>query len=328
MNDRAAIIETVENGKLQKKFPQKVLIISDEHRGAKISDFPAYQAGILTLMASGNYHHVVLLGDNAELFYIRNKHVKVYAGLLDVLAGKGTDHWKKEFDNKQKDPYHKIKNVIKGEMTFLQEFLERYPHVTIHKVLGNHEDVNSFRNKLDDLQRLYPHHFEWNAEAIRIGDALFTHAHLPMSGKSDAQYEKSDLKDAKKFHKWTDFLHMIERPGHQVVKYARNHVTASDLMDQQLKKWDGKPDFHYLHEGKIMPFTIDWVKHVFFGHTHIKFDNHEKEGILYHNSGAVTEIAVENDGLGILEATLREDGTITDVAPVQIFKDRHFHQAR
>jgi predicted phosphodiesterase len=67
---------------------------------------------------------------------------------------------------------------------------------------------------------------------------------------------------------------------------------------------------------------MDWVKHVFFGHTHVKFDNIVQDGIAFHNTGAFTQVKSHNpELLGVLEATLT-DGMISNVKPVQLQKQR------
>jgi predicted phosphodiesterase len=72
----------------------------------------------------------------------------------------------------------------------------------------------------------------------------------------------------------------------------------------------------------LKPLDMENIKHVFFGHTHIKFDHHEVDGVNVHNTGAFTAANVKkDDDLGILEATLNADGTITNVQPVRLEKD-------
>lgn len=309
-----------------RRFPQKILIISDEHRAAKISNFPAYQANILALMAESD--HVVEIGDNAELFFIKNDHAQEYAALLDVLAGKGRQHWEKELNTTRDDPYHKIKSVMQGELSFLREFAERFPHVKIHKVLGNHENVRKFRSGLDELQQQHPN-FEWSPEAIRIGDGLFTHAHLQMGGKGDQKITPSRLREAKDQQKWRDLCRVMETAAHVCAGLFWYPERASRLVHAQLKLWDGRGDMSYMHEGETKPFNLEWVKHVFFGHTHHKFDNIQQEGIAYHNPGAVVEVTSgKPEDMGILQAELHEDGTIRNVRPATVFKDRHLAVAR
>jgi predicted phosphodiesterase len=311
-------------------FPEKVLIISDEHRAAKITNFPAYQASIIAKMAE--YDHVVELGDNVELFYIKDSHQKDFMRMLDVLSGKGEAHWHKALKVSEKGNYGKVKSVIRGETMFLREFLEKFPHVTVHKVLGNHENVTKFRSKLDKLQNEYAN-FEWSPEAIRIGDGLFTHAHLQMSGRTDAAHPQLRLREAEvEGRKWRELYAACERPGYALAKVFRSPKNAVGYMHDQLSSWDKAGGFHFVHEkSKPIDFSMDWVKHVFFGHTHVKFDHRDRNGkpgepggdnVLYHNTGAVVEVTSKQaEDLGILEAELQADGSLRNIRPVQIKKD-------
>lgn len=324
----------------QRKYPEKVLIISDEHRGAKISNFGSYRANLIAKMTE--YDHIVELGDNVELFYIKNTPVKDYARLMDVLAGRGEAHWDKEISKKahklgkpeDKGNYYRVKAAISGETTFLETFAEHFPHITMHKVLGNHENVTKFRNRLDELQREY-HNFEWSPEGIRIGDALFTHAHLQMSGKTDEQFPQSRLREAHNHGRWRDVFAAFEGVGYYVTQIVRSPTVAPQYMHNQLSEWATKGGFGFVHERQRHAFNMDWVKHVFFGHTHVKFTHRGADGkeldesasgVHYHNTGAMVEVTSQRpEDLGILEAELHADGKLHNIRPVRIEKDKQIY---
>lgn len=308
--------------------PRRVLIISDEHRGSKHSNFAAYQGSLVTKMA--NYDDIVELGDNIELFRIKNDHVQDAAQLLDRLAGRGEAHWHRKIAGVGSD-YAKVKSAIKGERLFMEVFLEKYPHKRFHKVLGNHEMVKKFCTHLDALQQAYPN-FEWSPEAIRIGDGLFTHGHLPEKGIVDSQAHYYRMREAQKKDKWRGVVAAMEGPWHLVNQYRFQKDRAAAMVHSQLMVWDQIKGFHYVHERSApIDFSMDWVKHVFFGHTHVKFDNLSlltdspslpSGEVFYHNSGAmVHRTSGRSDDLGILEAELYPDGSLRNIQPVYLRKD-------
>ena len=336
-------VDSLETPHLEKRQGrvQKVLIISDEHRGGKVSNFAAYQASIITKMAE--YDHVVLNGDNVELFYIKNKYADDLAKLLDVVSGKGEAHWRSKVAGYKKSVHATVKNQIQGERLFLSEFMDRNPHVKIHKVLGNHENVIKFRHEMDNLQRDFKKNFEWSPEAIRMGTGFFMHGDMPMHTQKreqiDETREKLRLRVAHNEQKWQRFWTVLEKPGYQIVKTSgrRGPKKAPGFIDDHLQHWAKAGGINYVEDGITKPLTLDvlaQIRHVFTGHTHIKYDHRDKNGkvqdeghagMLYHNSGAVVEVTSKRDAdMGILEADLNPNGTLTNIHPVEIVQDKHF----
>jgi|GEM_PF-3422780 len=277
----------------QKK--QSVLFVSDTHRGGLHSDFAAYEKSLIKKMAG--YDHAVLIGDIFELFYVHDTDKKGFRKI--------------------------IKPHLKDSVEFLENFVRDHPHTQVHFVLGNHENVRKFRSSLDRLQDKYPN-FEWDPQAIRLGDALITHGDLQMSHRTDDRRQMFRLRELEHEHGWTNFHMALEEPGQTVVDFLRRPAAAVRMVHQQLKAWDGNPSFTYTHNReKGQTFEMSWVKNVFFGHTHVKFNNYSHEGILYHNTGSFTRVkAREPKDLGVLEATLNTEGQITDVTPVELERGR------
>ncbi len=331
----------------QKKFPQKILILSDEHRGATYSVFWKYQKNLVEKMAQ--YDHIVDIGDNAELEYVDKDFARDYGKLIDITAGQGKSHWERKIIQHSKTPSPKIRGVIHAEKKFIEKFLEAHPEITFHTVLGNHENVQRFRNEMDELQKDHAN-FQWSPEAIQIGDALFTHSHLQLAKQTDAEYPLRHLKDAQKAAKHqkksgeftdavaaavalereakdvTQFRARVESglypPIFSVIKWLHDNDKTSRRVIDQLKEWSGTEKFQVMCNRVLHPLDMDTIKHVFFGHTHIKFDNHQVGEIHTHNTGAFTAANVKkNDDLGVLEATLNGDGSITNIQPVRLEKD-------
>lgn len=301
---------------------QKILILSDAHIGGEISDFSAYQKHIIELMSQPQYTHIVIVGDWWELFYQAQNHVKQLSSMLEVVSD--GRNWRKEFEPKG-TARSAVENVIHGAALFTEEFLQKNPKVYLHVVGGNHESVRRFHNEFEKIQKNHPNNFEWSPQAIRVGDTLFTHGHLQMSKQTIEEYSIARLRDAENAEKWAKFLAFFATPDQKVHEWMRSPKKAIKRMRNQLEEWDGKEKFFVSRNGIHVPFTMEWVKHVFFGHTHVKFNSHEKDGVLYHNTGAIVEAVTSKhpEEPGILEADLNSDGTLANVRPVRVEKDRN-----
>ena len=308
--------------------PQKILFLSDAHIGAKTSNFASYQARIIELMT--HYDHVCLIGDNWELFFIdKRNHIELLSNLLEVLSDKPGDQWKKDFSDKG-TLKSGVQNVIHAATWFTDEFLQRFPNVHLHVIGGNHESVRRFHNEFAKLQTRYPQNFEWSPEAIRIGDALITHGHLPVSGQGLDEYPIARLREAAKDEKWRHIINYGSPLEHAFQRHLRPLDRAVKKIIPQFKEWEKTGAFSVSHEGVPEPLSLTGIKHIFFGHTHIKFDNLERDGISFHNTGALVRSTSKNpDDLGILEADLNMDGSVTNVRPVEgILKDGTTHRVK
>ncbi len=316
---------------VEKKRTQKVLFLSDMHIAGKTSNLATYQAGIIELMT--RYDHVCMLGDDWELFFVDKNHVKSMSNLLEVLTDRSSDKWQKDFrlkiDKKVNDTRNAVQSVIRGGKWFTSEFLERNPRVHLHKVEGNHEMVRRFRNEFDYLEEKYPN-FEWGIHGIRLGDALLTHGHIPMQD-IHKQQDPARLRFAEKSQVWAGFIDLFAGLEHRwqeskwnTLEKKQTHIAK---FDDNLTERTGLMNFSISHNRQREPLTtMSWAKHVFFGHTHVKFDNviEPKTNTLYHNTGAIVKgnASRNPEDLGLLEAELTEDGRIINVRPVHITKDK------
>ena len=277
------------------KNAQKVLFVSDVHIGAKISNYPVYKKALLEKMAASD--HVVLDGDIFELFYIPGAKSKEPRDIIK----------------------HIIENHVDESVAWLESFLKEHPKVQVHFVLGNHENIRHFRTGLNKLQETYPN-FEWDPQGIRLGDALIVHGDLQMEGEiSDDKRPISRLRHVYKESQWTERLAQLDKPGQSVVDWLRDPSEAVPLMHQRLRESEEDEKFTYRHEGQNHKLDMSWIKHVFFGHTHVKFDNYDYKGIKFHNTGAFTEAKSNNiEDLGVLETKLSH-GKISKVEPAKGF---------
>ena len=274
---------------------KKVLFVSDVHIGAKVSNYPVYKKSLLEKMAASD--HVVLDGDIFELFYVPGS----------------------KSDKKRDIIKHIIEGQVDQSVAWLESFLKEHPKVQVHFVLGNHENIRHFRKGLEKLQSEYKN-FEWDPQGIRLGDALIVHGDLQMDNNENDQVRKiSRLRHVYDESRWAEQMSQLDKPGQAVVDWLRDPSEAVPLMHQRLRENELDEKFTYRHEGESHRLDMGWVKHVFFGHTHVKFENYEYKGIRFHNTGAFTKAKSQHlEDLGVLEADLR-DGKIEKVHPAKGF---------
>ncbi len=220
--------------------------------------------------------------------------------------------------------------------------MDKNPHVKIHKVLGNHENVIKFRHAMDKLQHDFKDNFQWSPEAIRLGNGLFIHGDMPMHSKKREQIDdtrdKYRMRVAHDEHKWSKVWTALEKPGYKAVKISgrRGPKRAPGYIDDHLEAWPATGKMNYMENGQtkiLLPDIVAEIGHVFSGHTHIKYDHRDRDGTvrgegykgrLYHNSGAVVEVTSHKaEDLGILEAELHADGLLHHIQPVSLDKDKH-----
>lgn len=284
--------------------PETILFLSDGHFGSRNSDITAYQDNLRETM--GRYTHVVLNGDMFELMFL--------PGLARGLA--------------PKERRAVLKTAIRQAVEWLDATLQEYPQTQFHFVLGNHENIRKFRHKLDALQEKHAH-FEWDPEAIRIGDAVAIHGDLLTRQQSDRTRPIYRARDVDSQHGWVEKIVKIGDKPLQMLSNFWNcpQVLAEMIVPPQLDKWDEitrqnlRHKMSYRHEGERKPFSLDGVKHIFLGHTHYPFDNHRYDGLTYHNSGSFIRALSKPEQLRPLEATM-QDGKVLEVKAVRLEPDR------
>ncbi len=284
--------------------PEYIVAVSDLHIGAKVSRFEKKKIQRVFDLAKSRAQHVVLNGDIFEL--------------LDEYH-KGKKHVKLAID-------HAIEKLI--------DWIEHAPaNCRFHYVLGNHENVPGFRERLDMLQQQFPDQFEWHPEAIMVGDTLFTHGDLQGRGQTDKiRPKKPHGKDNFPGHTWiASAVEGTPRLMTYIKKKAAPEVTAHCVSDSLLDRADKgsrfeagqykKEDqlFHVLVDGAPQLLTnalFSRVKHVCFGHTHVKFSSHEINGVCYHNTGGVTKgFDNKRRELGFIAAEIDHAGQTHDLVP-------------
>ena len=282
---------------------EKVLVLSDLHIGASISKYKGQLRDAIEQQID-RADRVIFNGDIYELFYVeKHKIVKKDAVIEDA-----------------------IQNALAAQTALLLAYTEKQ----FHFILGNHENITEYRhgkpfvkreedpywNGLDGLKQTFSN-FEWHPEAIRVGDGLFIHGDHQTSGTTDKTRPQYGVKDAQWHYQYSKLLDIGEDVGQAMVDHLRKPKKMAKLVSRQLEIRSNNEDFGYSHQREPHILSLDWVKHVFTGHTHVPFDNkvEPKTALIHHNSGALTR------GRGVKEVAdiqalsfdLTKDGRIVNV---------------
>jgi len=221
--------------------PRQGIVVSDLHLFARRSNGEACFHSVRADLAS-----VDLLVLNGDIFDFR----------WSTLPGHGT--------------------TVDAAVTWLQDLAADFPRCEIHYVLGNHDCLALFRDRLPRLcatgSRLH-----WHEHHLRLGTALFLHG--------DCTVDRMDLPALQAYRR------IWEQDRQRGTVAGAAYLLADRL---GLTRWVHDRHFprdrtvarivHHLdhtHEG--------WRKQIrdcYFGHTHRAFADHASEGVNFHNTGS------------------------------------------
>jgi predicted phosphodiesterase len=236
--------------------------------------------------------HVVFNGDMFELFYVDPNQINIKP--VDKSAPDGMDL------------RNRVRAAVKESKKWLETFVSENPNVHLHFVMGNHENIRKFRYQLDRLAERYKENFEWDPEGIRIGNALFTHGDLQMDKKTAAERGEWRLRQAAFPESWNRIFSTGYLVGRPIVESAAAINSPVKRVSKYLQSAAKMEEFRVRYKGERKKLDIDDIKHVFFGHTHVKFFDKEIDGKHYYNTGSFTHNPKRIEDVGIIEAELEE----------------------
>ncbi|MFT6238355.1 MAG: UDP-2,3-diacylglucosamine hydrolase [Akkermansiaceae bacterium] len=210
---------------------------------------------------------------------VQNLHPKLQKSQLLVLNGDTFDfRWSTLPD----EP-----TTLQAATTWLTKLLSNHPHLEVHYVLGNHDCLTSFRAILEKFSTQNPH-FHLHEFHCRLGTNLFLHGDCTNRGMTPEKllrYRQSWSTDSpkgplsKKLYRLVDasglglLFHKLYFKRDSTITRLQSHLTATS--------------------------TIEGITTCHFGHTHLPFANHLKNGIAYHNTGSGIR------GMGFLPQTFQ-----------------------
>ena len=163
-------------------------------------------------------------------------------------------------------------DAIPLALTWLSELISEFPRLDTHFITGNHDCLAGFTNRLTEVQGLsvHPHFVTLGRNLFLHGDAANYRMDLPKFRRFRQSWENDAIKgklavrcyDLSDRTGLNEFAHKLYFPGDTAVRRIAWHL------DQ------------------IQPGWSDHVDDCFFGHTHLPFQNRERDGVRFHNTGS------------------------------------------
>jgi len=167
-----------------------------------------------------------------------------------------------------------VEETVRAALDWLRDFATAHPQCQILYVMGNHDNLQLFADRLAELSAELSN-FRWHPSHLWLGKALFLHGDLVFDwGRQTSPFRR--------------MLSPTVRKRSKALRHAQ-HV----LHKMRIHRWHA-PMFHRRRcAGKILrsidhhsPEMAGSVAHVYFGHTHLTFSGYTHRGVTFHNSGS------------------------------------------
>lgn len=165
---------------------------------------------------------------------------------------------------------------VDASKRYLEVLLKRYPRCTFHFVVGNHDHIKPFLKVLDELSRTHPN-FKWHPSHVKIGEHLFLHGDV-------TNWKRPTRAHLERFREF----YCAERHRGRIMNFFASLSTFLGLhrADGTLRSKHAlaiRIASYLEHED---PDALRGTRHIFFGHTHVPFQNFRYRGIAFHNTGS------------------------------------------
>jgi UDP-2,3-diacylglucosamine hydrolase len=182
-----------------------------------------------------------------------------------------------------------VGDTIDAAVRWLDHWLVAYPRCRFYYVMGNHDGLAEFGQRLELLSRLRPN-LVWHPSAVCIGSALFLHGDLPLRlGRGRSL--RGPLPEVLGQHgRLADDCYQLATAARLPRAAVRIHARRRTVAKVE-RALQADP-----------PYALGPVTDVYFGHTHLPFARHRHGGLTFHNSGS----AIRGMDGGLLPVDLRE----------------------
>lgn len=171
--------------------------------------------------------------------------------------------------------YHSAQETSEHARAWLASACHNFPSTTFHFILGNHDSHESFTPLLHELARSQSNLLV-SEELLRCGPSLFVHGDA-----IDLPIGSFDVLDVRRGYMNTEpsiyskiFATAVTRLRLNVVEYIRH--SRKELAEKLLNYLETR-------HGD----TLQGVKSIYFGHTHVPFTNFEHRGFNFNNTGSL-----------------------------------------
>jgi UDP-2,3-diacylglucosamine hydrolase len=170
-----------------------------------------------------------------------------------------------------------VEETVPHAIAWLEEFMARYSGRRFHYILGNHDAVGPFIDRIETLAHQTPE-LTCHPLGVKLDQSVFLHGDVAHYAMSKDHFE-GDFRA-----KWR---------GDRKKGRAQNWLYDRGF-DYGVHRWVHRTAFpprvvakrvaNYLREKGLGPDT--GTTDVYLGHTHIALSDYEYEGLRFHNTGA------------------------------------------
>ena len=167
-----------------------------------------------------------------------------------------------------------IEQTVSAAAEWLVELIVRLPRCRIFYVMGNHDGLKPWANRLDELTRSFRGQFSWVQAVLQLDDCWFFHGDLPLFRPDCDPFQRRLHPQGKSRGRAARVLHAlgmrlnVHRLAYRLfppIRCARTIMFACE---------------------RHQPDALARVRRIFFGHTHNAFPHFLYRGIAFANSGA------------------------------------------
>jgi UDP-2,3-diacylglucosamine hydrolase len=241
----------------------------DNHAGTAILNFA---------MSTGNGHHTsrVAVVSDLHLFARRSQGNACLESLRRELASVQTLVLNGDIFDFRWSTVGDLDMSVSAAIAWLRDLSGKFPDCQFHYVLGNHDCLAGFKERLAALSVSAPR-LRWHEHALRLDSVLFLHgdcADRPMDASGFCRYRARWENDRQRSAFAATAYLVADRLG----------ITRFTQQRHFPQKQTVKRIVHYLDQT-----TPDWrqtVRHCYFGHTHLPFTGYPQDGVTFHNTGS------------------------------------------
>jgi len=166
--------------------------------------------------------------------------------------------------------------TIQAALRWLNDLLGRLPQCDVHFVLGNHDCLSAFTQRLLSLAETHPR-FRWHDKWLQLGDSLFLHgdcAQQQMDARGLERYRAGWREDqqrgtlASQIYTCADRLGLTSLAHRWRFPRRRTLERIAYYLDRAYPDWRRE------------------TRHCYFGHTHLPFSGTIHQRICFHNTGS------------------------------------------
>lgn len=166
-----------------------------------------------------------------------------------------------------------VADTVEAAIQWLRELAADHPRCRFFYVLGNHDRLQPFADRLADLAA-ESDNLEWLRSHLRIGTVLFLHGDVPIVNVRRRGLARSARTAIRRKGRFLNFCYrvVVAMGVHRLFTWAN---------------WPRRFAKRILRALRAVPADLlEGLTDVYFGHTHRPFADYRYGGLTFHNTGS------------------------------------------